>query len=476
MESIETDVVGILDECELSLRQGTVPIRVFNDRPLHELELDRIFTRAWVFVGHESEIPARGDYVQRRVGRDPFVLVRGEDGEIRLLFDTCRHRGAMVCRAERGNAALFRCPYHGWTYKNTGALVGAPFLKDAYGSDLDKSKLGLFAAPHVESLHGFIFASLDPDAPSLEKYLGEMKWHFDLFWGQCEEGWEVIGEPQRTVVDADWKTAAENFSGDDYHTMYLHRSTIETGIMEGPAESADVSGWLDGYHVQAGNGHHLVRVVLPPKIEGPGFFGYPEEVKKLFSPELQGEELYEGAKRTLGIVGLAFPNFGFLSFPFRHGREVPEPVATMTVKTFEPRGPGEMVITSWALCPKGAPEDFRRETYRTTMGTFSAGGTFEQDDSDPWISIARSAGTAYGRKLGMKLDYRMGLKGTASSRRVDHYPGPGLAHYPMLEEGAQRGFHRRWLQFMRAANGYPDAMSAEQQNAGAGMPVTNGNG
>jgi PAH dioxygenase large subunit len=468
----ESSLTEFLDEFDRSLGQGFVPLRAFNDAGLHELELDRIFTRAWVFVGHESEIPARGDYAQRRIGRDPFVLVRGEDGEIRVLFDTCRHRGAMVCRAERGNAALFRCPYHGWTYKNTGKLVGAPFLKDAYGSDLDKSRSGLHAAPHVESLHGFIFASLDPDAPALADYLGELKWHFDLIWGQCEQGWEVIGEPQRTVVPANWKTAAENFSGDDYHTMYLHRSTIETGIMEGP-EGANASEWLDGYHVQLGNGHHFVRAVIPPDVPGPGFFGYPDEVSGLFSPDLLGEELYEGARRTMGFVGVMWPNFGFLSFPFSLSRS--EPVATMTVRTFEPRGPGEMVVWAWTLCPKGSSEDFRRETYRTTMGTFSAGGTFEQDDSDPWMAIARSAGTTYARKLGMKLNYTMGMNGSASSRRVDHYPGPGVAYFPMLEEGAQRGFHRRWLQFMRA-EGYPPAMTPEEQNAGAGVPKGNGDG
>jgi hypothetical protein len=304
--------------------------------------------------------------------------------------------------------------------------------------------------------------------------MGHMKWHFDLIWGQCRQGWEVIGEPQRTVVRADWKTAAENFSGDDYHTMYLHRSTIETGIMEGP-EGADVSEWLDGYHVQLGNGHHISHAIVPPDVDAPGFFGYPDGVTKLFSPELRGEELYDVARRTLGCVGVMFPNFGFLSFPFRLGRETDEPVATMTIRSFEPRGPGEIVIWAWALCPKGVPEEFRRETYRTTMGTFSAGGTFEQDDSDPWIAIARSAGTTYGRKLGMKLNYRMGLKGAASSHRVDHYAGPGLAHYPMLEEGAQRGFHRRWLQFMRS-EGYPAAMSPEEQNAGAGDPGSKGDG
>lgn len=465
MSTSTTEIDGLLDDCAASLRRGLIPLRVFNDPAAHELELERIFARAWVFVGHESEIAARGAYVQRPIGRDQFVLVRGEDGEVRVLFNACRHRGSMVCRAERGNAALFRCPYHGWTYRNTGDLVGAPFLKDAYGRELDKSRLGLLAAPHVESLHGFVFASLDPDAPTLSEYLGDAKWQFDMIWGQCEQGWEVIGEPQRAIVRADWKTAAENLAGDDYHIMYLHRSAFETRVLSAP-EGGSEADWLAGHHVQLGNGHSIAHVLLPPDWPEPNFFGYPEEVRRLFSPELQGPEMYQAASRSLGFVATMFPNFGVVAFPFSHRREI-DPVATMTLHLFEPRGPGEMVLWAWSMCPKGVSEEFRRETYRTSIGTFSAGGTFEQDDSDPWVSIARSAGSVFARKAGMKVDYRMGMAGVASSRRVDDYPGPGVAYFPALEEGVQRGFHRRWLQYMRSAE-YPPAMTAEEQNAGAG--------
>jgi nitrite reductase/ring-hydroxylating ferredoxin subunit len=467
------DLQAFLDDFEGSLSEGAVPVRAFNEPRIHEAELDRIFMRAWVFVGHESEVPARGDYVQRRIGRDPFVLVRGEDGELRVLFDACRHRGAMVCRAERGNAALFRCPYHGWTYKNTGELAGVPFMRAAYGSELDKSKLGLFAAPHVESLHGLVFASLDPEAPTLSEYLGDMKWYLDMIWGQCRDGWDTVGDPQRYVLPGNWKTAAENFAGDDYHTFYLHRSTIEAGIMGG-VQFGDISENLDGYHIQAGNGHSFIRFMMPLDQPGPHFFGYPDEVTELFDPGMLGPDLYDGAKATVGFVGTVFPNLSFVSFPFFHVKAL-GPVATMGVHLWEPRASAEMVIWTWGMCPRGAPADFRRESYRTTMGTFSASGTFEADDTDPWISIARSGGTTYGRKLGMKLDYRMGLNGSGDSRRVEDYPDPGIAFHNVLEDGAMRGFHRRWLQFMRS-DSYPPPMTPEEQNAGAGGARRNGDG
>ena len=455
------DTAAQLAEVGASLADGLLPVQVFSDPGLYEQEIERIFLRAWVYLGHESEIPARGDYVKRQMGRDAFVLVRGEDDEIRVLFDSCRHRGALVCRADQGNAGHFRCPYHGWTYKNTGELVGAPFMRPAYGGDLDKARWGLFKAPHVESVHGFVFASLDEEAPPLDDYLGGFRWQMDAIWGQCAKGWEVVGDPQRFIVPANWKTGADNFCGDDYHTFYLHRSTIGTGIMEG-VQGGDLSENLAGYHVQGGNGHAISHFLTPQGTEENSFWAYPPEVQSLFTGGAGGPELLDVARRSVGCVGTIFPNFSFLSFPLSQSKEM-GPTTTMTIRVWQPRGPGEMEVWSWVLCPVGTPEPFRTQTYRATIGTFSAGGTFEQDDSEPWIAMGRTASTSYGRKVGMKLNYQMGMSGTGDSQRVDDYPGPGVAYYPVLEEGVHRGFHRRWLQFMQA-DGYPSTMSPADQD------------
>src|SRR5262249_24800044 len=149
----DASIASLLADMGESLAAGLVPARIFNDPELHELELRRVFGRAWLFVGHESEIPHRGDYCLRYLGRDPFIFVRDEGGQVRVLFDGCRHRGTLVCRAERGNASHFRCSYHGWTYKNTGELVGMPKAREAY-KGLDKSEWGLIPAPQVETVHG----------------------------------------------------------------------------------------------------------------------------------------------------------------------------------------------------------------------------------------------------------------------------------------------------------------------------------
>jgi len=143
-----------------------------SDPDLYERELQEIYGRTWIFVGHETEISEPGDYARRRIGEDQFIFIRDRNGDVNVLFDDCRHRGTQLCRAEEGNASHFRCPFHGWTYSNTGELVGVPDEQTCYNG-VDKSELSLKAAPKVDSYAGLVFASLDPDAPALEDYLGD---------------------------------------------------------------------------------------------------------------------------------------------------------------------------------------------------------------------------------------------------------------------------------------------------------------
>ena len=136
------------------VRRGMIPAHIYGDPEIFALERDRLFTRAWVFLAHESEIPDPGDYVVRRILADSFIVARDESGAIRVLFNMCLHRGMQVCRAEMGNASHFRCPYHGWTYRNDGRLAGLPFHEEAYGGEDGFSRLGqsLLPAPSMDLL------------------------------------------------------------------------------------------------------------------------------------------------------------------------------------------------------------------------------------------------------------------------------------------------------------------------------------
>ena len=130
---------------------------LYTDPRIFADEMERIFHRGWVFVGHASEIPRAGDYVTRRLGAQPVIMVRGREGQVSVFVNRCRHRGTMLCPAERGHARTFACPYHGWTYDIDGALLGVPY-PGGYAA-LDRSEYGLEAAPRVSSYRGFVFAS-----------------------------------------------------------------------------------------------------------------------------------------------------------------------------------------------------------------------------------------------------------------------------------------------------------------------------
>ena len=150
---------------------GRVHSRVYTDPAIFELEMERIFSTVWVYVGHESEVPKGGDYQMRTIGRTPVLLVRGVDKSVRVLINRCRHRGAQVCEIESGNSKFFQCWYHGWTYDSTGALAGVTG-EEGYGSRLNKKEMGLSPVPRVASHRGFVFASLAPEGESLAAFLG----------------------------------------------------------------------------------------------------------------------------------------------------------------------------------------------------------------------------------------------------------------------------------------------------------------
>ena len=153
----------LIDDIRRDLDIGLIAPAVFSDPDLYQAELRRVFTRTWVFLGHESEIPNRGDFVQRNIGEDPFIVIRDDNGDVRVLLNACRHRGATVCRVQAGNARMFVCPYHGWTYTNSGELSGVPVRNLGYAK-LKLSDWGLYAAPNVAVYSGLIFANLDKDA------------------------------------------------------------------------------------------------------------------------------------------------------------------------------------------------------------------------------------------------------------------------------------------------------------------------
>ena len=136
------------------------------DEAVFKAEMRSVFNRCWLYVGHESEIPNPGDFRARDVGNRPLVLWRGHDGVPRVFFNSCRHRGALVCRVPEGTTNTMNCFYHAWTYGSNGALKGLPG-EEGYGPMFDRANMSLMSPAKVDSYRGFVFACFDPGAVDL---------------------------------------------------------------------------------------------------------------------------------------------------------------------------------------------------------------------------------------------------------------------------------------------------------------------
>jgi phenylpropionate dioxygenase-like ring-hydroxylating dioxygenase large terminal subunit len=217
--------------------------RIYTDPDIFELEMSRIFSTAWLYVGHESQIKKPGDYFTTRVARKPLVIARGANGEIQALHNQCAHRGALVVANDAGCTSEFQCCYHGWTYHLDGRLKAIP-LNNGYPDDFNtrNPKTAMVQVPRVKSYRGFIFLSLASEGQSFEDFLGYMKTSLDDMVDRApEEGLEVAGGVFKHTYNGNWKLYLENLC-DAAHPWYTHRSSIAAAQQQTDAAFSDGTG------------------------------------------------------------------------------------------------------------------------------------------------------------------------------------------------------------------------------------------
>lgn len=409
---------------------GRIPAWIFSDPELYRLELERIFARCWLCVGHEAEIPQPGDYVTRTMGEHPVIVARGLDGQVHVLLNVCRHRGMRVCRSDRGHSSHFRCPYHGFTYSNDGTLVGVPFEKEIYGDTLDKRQWGLIRA-RVDRYAGLIFATWDPQAPSLQEYLGPIRWYLDLMVGRCPM--EVYG-PQRIELPANWKLPAENFASDAYHTMYSHASIAKLGL------TPTVKWAKTGYMVTAGNGHGTML-----GITGQGTALPPEalaEARRRLRPE-QFELLQQISNMQITV----FPNLSFLISSIRLGDRF---ICHTDMFLWNPRGATRTEVLAWLLLDGPAPQEWKELSRQAFILTFGTSGMLSQDDATNWTDVTRNSMGPLMHRL--EFNYEMGI----GKPPLPSFPGPGTVYEGKYNEANARAFYARWRELLlEGAGGVP---------------------
>lgn len=216
---------------------------LYTDPAIFDLEIERIFGTAWIYVGHESQLRKSGDYFCTQLGRKPLIIVRDAEGKLRALHNQCAHRGALVVATDKGSTKEFQCNYHGWTYQLDGKLKAVP-LNHGYPEDFSTKnpKTSMLQVPRVKSYRGFIFVSQAEDGPSLEDFLGYMTTSFDDMVDRAPDGEiEIAGGVFRHAYNGNWKLYLENLC-DAAHPWFTHRSSIDAAQEQSDDVYSDGSG------------------------------------------------------------------------------------------------------------------------------------------------------------------------------------------------------------------------------------------
>ncbi len=401
--------------------------RIFADPEIYQHELRGLFQRCWIFVGHESQVPAPGDFAAAYIGEEPVILARGMDGQIRVLLNSCSHRGTRICRVDRGNAATLSCPNHGWTYGIDGKLLGVPGLEKGYQGDLKKSDWDLQQPAHVDSYAGLIFATFDSAAPTLRAYLGDAVFYLDAAFDRYPNGIEFLGGIQKWIVECNWKFFAENYSADIYHADAAHVSTFSITGLRSESQIPH------GIQVTTASGHGIVASRFPEqsnpidRLPGSATHLAPDLSAYLRSVQAQAE-LRLGPVRALlkPITGTIFPNFAILP-------------SVSSVRIAHPRGPHRTEIWSWCFVPAAAPAQVKQSIRRIYASSFGPGGLVEAEDFSNWTEMSRGCRSEVAER---PLHLGMGLG--------REYADPDLpgSLAPLWSEHNQRGFYKTWRRCM----------------------------
>ncbi|EEE04079.1 Rieske 2Fe-2S domain-containing protein [Burkholderia multivorans] len=219
---------------------------IFTNDALFELEMKHIFERNWVYLAHESQIADNNDYYTTWIGRQPIVITRDKNGELHAVINACAHKGAMLCRRKHGNKGSFTCPFHGWTFSNSGKLLKVkdektteyPVQFNTNGSH-DLKKVARF-----ENYRGFLFGSLNADVLPLEDYLGEARVIIDQIVDQAPNGLEVLRGNSSYIYEGNWKMQMEN-GCDGYHVSTVHWNYAATmgRRKEDGTKAVDANSW-----------------------------------------------------------------------------------------------------------------------------------------------------------------------------------------------------------------------------------------
>lgn len=406
--------------------KGRVSGLVFSEEEIYQQELEKVWSRTWVFLAHDSMLPKAGSYIQSYIAEDPVVVCRQKDGSVKAFLNQCRHRGMRICRADRGVAKSFMCSFHGWAYDIAGNLIQVPHESNSYPMSFDKANFGARPVPRLVNYKGFWFGSWDPDIIDFEEYLGDGKYYLDGYIDRYDDGMEVIST-HKWVLPNNWKLFSEQATSDMQHSEISHVSAAE--VLNKSGQTSDrTQRKIEGRQFYSRYGH------------GGAWFGKRGEEVPNTGPALLGWERENqdqivnrlGSDREVRGHMNIFPNFMVLG--------------NQTLRVNHPRGPHEMEVWSWAFVPKSAPESVKNQIRLDVMRTFSPAGMFEQDDAENWQEAQRIL-RGYQARHGTFAYQMVGVRPGVDE---DEYPGTSTGH--VYSDYAAINFYSFYRDIMSASD------------------------
>ena len=337
-----------------------------------EEEKRRILRRSWVALGHESEVRNKGDFITRTVIDRELIFNRDVDGNVNAFYNTCRHRGAAICREPRGNRKRFVCPYHGWAYKSSGELFDQ-HSTFGYGERFnDGGFYNLTSVPKIAQRAGFYFVNFDADAIPLDEYLADAGPMLDAIAEQSAVGMEVVRGCHEYEIKANYKLICEN-SYDGYHLDITHSSYVDymRTMMRGvPVSQMKIQGGARSL----GNGHACFELEIPtgrPVAQWLPVWGDEARV----AIEAKKEELVARLGKAKADR-ISVTNRNMVIFP----NSIINDQQTVLLRTVTPTAHNRMIIRAWSIGPIDEGPVLRRIRNEGALSFLGPGGFATPDD------------------------------------------------------------------------------------------------
>jgi benzoate/toluate 1,2-dioxygenase alpha subunit len=418
------------------IRPDEVHRDVYCDPELFELEMQRLWGRAWIYVGHDSQVPNPGDYYTTDIAGQPVVMVRAADGGVHVLLNRCAHKGAKVVSAVSGNCrGQLRCPYHGWTFRADGSLRTVP-LKSGYndtafaGSNAAKGLTRLDSASH----RGFVFTRLSKDGPSFQEYFAESLSSIDNMADRSPEGrLEVTGGVLRYMHNCNWKMFVENLN-DTMHPMVAHESSAGTArdLWRNQPPDVPVPMVIEQFVPFVSNYEFFDRMGVQIYDNGHSYTGVNFSIHSKYSSvpeyERQMEQVY-GRERAHAILGEARHNTVYYPSLTIKG-------AIQTIRVVRPLAVDKTLIESYTLRLVGAPDELLARSVLYTRLINAPTSVVGHDDLHCYRAIQEGLAASANPWVSLHRDYKPSEQAGIAGR------------YNGTSEVSMRGQFRAWLAAM----------------------------